>query len=159
MIKLPQNIEYIITDFDGVMTDGCIYIPNNSKDYAKKLNFKDIMAVSIAIKNGYKVGIVSGEDCGAIEYITEKFQLDEVHTNIRNKLEVVKSLIKRNNLNPAKIIYIGDDVNDIETLKFVGYPITVKNAIKSVLDIPKIQITENEGGNGAFREVIDSLIS
>ena len=158
MIKLPKDIEYIITDFDGVMTDGCIYIPNNSYNYAKKLCFKDIMAISIAIKNGYRVGIVSGESCGAIKYVSEKFNLTEVHTNIRNKIEVIKSIIERNNLNPEKIVYIGDDVNDIETLNFIGYPITVKNAIKSVLELPKIQITQNEGGNGAFREVIDALI-
>ena len=64
MIKLPKDIEYIITDFDGIMTDNYIYIPNNSDNYSMRLCFRDIMAVSMAIKNGYKVGIISGD----IEY-------------------------------------------------------------------------------------------
>lgn len=158
MITLPKDIEYIITDFDGVITDGFVYIPNNSKDFIKRVNFKDVMAVSIAIKNGYKVGIISGDSGSVIDYIKEKFNLEEVHTNIRKKAEVFEEIIKRNNLNPQKVVYIGDDVNDIDTLNMVGYPITVNNAVSKVKELPNIQITDNDGGNGAFREVIDALI-
>lgn len=158
MITLPKDIEYIITDFDGVITDGFVYIPNNSKDFIKRVNFKDVMAVSIAIKNGYKVGIISGDSGSVIDYIKEKFNLEEVHTNIRKKAEVFEEIIKRNNLNPQKVVYIGDDVNDIDTLNMVGYPITVNNAVSKVKELPNIQITDSDGGNGAFREVIDALI-
>lgn len=158
MIKLPKDIEYIITDFDGIMTDNFIYIPNNSDNYTMRLSFRDIMAVSMAIKNGYKVGIISGEHSSAIDYVKNKFNLEEVHTNIRKKIDVMNDIIKRHKLNPEKIVYIGDDVNDIETLGFVGYPITVNNAIKQVKEIPNIQITEKNGGDGAFREIIDALV-
>ena len=75
MITLPKDIEYIITDFDGVITDGFVYIPNNSKDFIKRVNFKDVMAVSIAIKNGYKVGIISGDSGSVIDYIKENEEL------------------------------------------------------------------------------------
>ena len=81
-----------------------------------------------------------------------------MHCKIRNKLEKLQEIIARNNLNPQKVVYIGDDVNDIEALSFVGYPITVNNAIQKVKEIPNIQITNNNAGNGAFREVIDSLV-
>lgn len=158
MIKLPKDIEYIITDFDGIMNDNFIYIPNNSDNYTMRLSFRDIMAVSMAIKNGYKVGIISGEHSSAIDYVKNKFNLEEVHTNIRKKIDVMNDIIKRHKLNPEKIVYIGDDVNDIETLGFVGYPITVNNAIKQVKEIPNIQITEKNGGDGAFREIIDALV-
>ena len=158
MIKLPKNIEYIITDFDGIMTDNYIYIPNNSDNYTMRLSFRDIMAVSMAIKNGYKVGIISGEHSSAIDYVKNKFNLEEVHTNIRKKIDVLNDIISRHKLNPEKIIYIGDDINDIDNLKFVGYPITVNNAINQVKEIPNIQITEKNGGEGAFREIIDALV-
>jgi len=158
VIKLPKDIEYIITDFDGVMTDNYIYISNNSNDYTMRLNFRDIMAISIAIKNGYKVGIISGEASAAVDYVKDKFHLEEVHTNIRKKIDVLKDIIKRHSLNPKKIVYIGDDINDIENLNFVGYPITVQNGIKAIKNIPNIQITENNGGNAAFREIIDALV-
>ncbi len=157
MIKLPKDIEYIITDFDGVMTDGCVYVTDNV-ELSKKLNFKDIMGISLAIKAGYKVGIVSGETCGGIDYVAEKFKLEEVHCKIRKKLEVIQGIVERNKLNPEKVVYIGDDVNDLEALNYVGYPITVNNAVEMVKAIPNIQITEKDGGNGAFREIIDALI-
>ena len=140
------------------MTDNFIYIPNNSDNYTMRLSFRDIMAVSMAIKNGYKVGIISGEHSSAIDYVKNKFNLEEVHTNIRKKIDVMNDIITRHKLNPEKIVYIGDDINDIDNLKFVGYPITVNNAIKQVKEIPNIQITEKNGGDGAFREIIDSLV-
>lgn len=158
MIKLSKDIEYIITDFDGVMTDGCAYIADETMQISKKVNFKDIMAISLAIKAGYKVGIISGESCGAIDCIAQKFNLTEVHCKIRKKLDVMKDIIERNNLNPQKVLFVGDDVNDLETLSYVGYPITVNNAVKQVKELPNIQITQADGGNGAFREIIDSLI-
>ena len=157
MIKLPKDLEYIITDFDGVITDNYIYI-SNSNEHTMRLNFRDIMAISIAIKNGYKVGIISGEASAAVDYVKDKFHLEEVHTNIRKKIDVLKDIIKRHNLDPKKIVYIGDDVNDIENLNFVGYPITVQNWIKAIKDIPNIQITETNGGNAAFREIVDAIV-
>ena len=86
MIKLPKDIEYIITDFDGVMTDGSVYI-TDSKEMSKRINFKDIMGIFLSMKNGYKVGIISGESCGAIDYVAENLKLEEVHCKIRKKLE------------------------------------------------------------------------
>ena len=158
MIKLPKDIEYILKDNDGVLTDGFIYIPNNSKDYSTRLNFKDIMGIYLAITNGYHVGIISGESCEAIDYLQDYFSLKEVHTDVRNKKEVLMGIIERNNLNIDKIVYIGDDINDYEILNMVGYPITVKNSIPKLKTIPNIQITENDGGFGAFREIIDALL-
>ena len=158
MIKLPKDIEYIITDNDGVLTDGFIYIPNKDKDYSKRLNFKDIMGIYLAITNGYPVGIISGESCGAINYLQDYFNLEEVHTDLRNKKEVLLGIVKRHNLNLDKIAYIGDDINDYEVLNIVGYPIAVKDSIPKLKTVPNIQITENNGGFGAFREIIDALL-
>ena len=159
MISLPKDIEYIITDFDGVLTDGYIYITENSDNHTKRLNFKDIMAISIAVKNGYKVGIISGEKGSIIDYVANKFNLEEVHQGIRNKIDVLKSIIERLGLERGKLIYIGDDVNDIDCLNYAGYPITVPNAISKVKELNNIQITEHNGGEGAFREVVDSIIT
>jgi YrbI family 3-deoxy-D-manno-octulosonate 8-phosphate phosphatase len=159
MISLPKNIEYIITDFDGVLTDGYIYITENSDKCTKKLNFKDIMAISIAIKNGYKVGIISGEKGSIIDYVANKFNLEEVHQGIRTKIDVLKSILEKLGLDRRNVVYIGDDINDIDCLNYVGFPITVPNAIQKVKELNNIQITENKGGEGAFREIIEALVN
>ena len=156
-IILPRTIKFIITDFDGICTDNCVYIDSNG-NMSRKLNFKDIMGFSLLKKNGYKVGIISGEKNAAIEKIAEVFSIEEVHQRIRIKIDVIKSIIEKYGLNEEELVYIGDDVNDYDTLKYVKYAITVPDAIKKVKEIENIQITETRGGEGAFREVVDAII-
>ena len=71
-IVLPESIKFVITDFDGIVTDNCVYI-NSAGEMTRKLNFKDVMAFSILRKNGYRIGIISGEKNSAIDVIAKKF--------------------------------------------------------------------------------------
>lgn len=156
-LKLPETIKMVITDFDGVVTDNCVYI-NDDFSMSRKLNFKDIMAFSILKKNGYMIGIISGEKNAAIEILAKKFQIEEIHQNIRIKIDVLKNIVEKYNLSKEDFLYIGDDINDIECLNFAKYKITVPHSVQKVKDVEGIQVTENEAGNGAFREVADCLI-
>lgn len=156
MLNLPNTIKMVITDFDGIITDNCVYIDSKG-EMTRKLNFKDVMAFSILKKKGYKIAIISGEENSAIKVLDEKFNLDEVYENIRIKIDVLKSIIDKYNLKSDEYLYIGDDINDIEALEFAQYKITVPDAVKRVKDIPNIQQTTQRGGNGAFREVVDCL--
>ena len=155
MIELPRTIKMIITDFDGIVTDNCVYI-NESGEMSRKINFKDIMGFSILHKNGYKLAIVSGEKNKAIDIISNKFEVEN-YQGIRQKLEIVEQIINKNQLSDEEWVYIGDDINDYDSLCRAKYAITVPNAVKKIKEIPNIQITETIAGNGAFREVADSL--
>lgn len=157
MLKLPETIKMVITDFDGVVTDNCVYI-NDDFSMSRKLNFKDVMAFSILKKNGYKIGIISGEKNSAIEILAKKFEVEEVHQNIRVKIDVLKDIIEKYNLDENEFVYIGDDVNDIECLNFAKYKITVPHAVDKVKTVAGIQVTQSVAGNGAFREVADCLV-
>lgn len=157
MLNLPKTIKMVITDFDGIVTDNCVYIDSKG-EMSRKLNFKDIMAFSLLRKNGFKIGIISGEANSAIEVISKKFNIEEVHQGIRNKLEVLESIISKYNLSEEEYLYIGDDVNDYDSLTKTKYAITVPNAVSKVKSIDNIMITTSCGGDGAFREVVDSLI-
>ncbi len=157
MLKLPETIKMVITDFDGVVTDNCVYI-NDDFSMSRKLNFKDVMAFSILKKNGYKIGIISGEKNSAIEILAKKFEVEEVHQNIRVKIDVLKDIIEKYNLDENEFVYIGDDVNDIECLNFAKYKITVPHAVDKVKAVTGIQVTQSVAGNGAFREVADCLV-
>ena len=156
-LNLPDTIKFVITDFDGIVTDNCVYIDSKG-EMTRKLNFKDVMAFSILRKNGYHIGIVSGEKNSAIEIIAKKFKVEEVHQDIRVKIDVIKSIIERYKLKKDEFVYIGDDINDLEALKFAKYAITVPDAVAPVKAVEGIQITTAHGGNGAFREVVDCLI-
>ena len=77
-LNLPKTIKFVITDFDGIVTDNCVYIAQNG-EMSRKLNFKDVMAFSILRKNNFKIGIISGEKNSAIEIIAKKFEVEEIH--------------------------------------------------------------------------------
>lgn len=155
-LKLPKTIKMVITDFDGIVTDNCVYI-NDDFTMSRKLNFKDVMGFSILKKNGYEIGIISGEGNSAIETMAKKFKIEDIHQNIRIKIDVLKSIIEKYNLSQEEYVYIGDDVNDLECLEYAKYKITVPHAVEKVKTVEGIQITENQAGNGAFREVADCL--
>jgi len=157
MINLPKTIKMIITDFDGVVTDNCVYI-NEDFSMTRKLNFKDIMAFSILKKNGFKIGIISGEKNSAIEILAKKFNVEEVHQNIRVKIDVLKEIVEKYGLSKEEFVYIGDDINDIECLEFAKYKVTVPHSVKKVKAVEGIQVTQSVAGDGAFREVADCLV-
>ena len=156
-IKLPNSIRMVITDFDGIMTDNCVYI-NEDFSMSRKLNFKDIMGLSRLRKNNIEVAIISGEKNSAIEILSKKFNITEIHQNIRIKINVLKSIIEKYNLSQEEYLYIGDDINDLECLEYAKYKISVPHSPKAIKEIKDIQITENVAGDGAFREVADCLI-
>ena len=158
-LKFKDKIKLVITDFDGIFTDGSIYISDNGQNSYKKISYQDIMGVSILIKNNIDFAIISGEKSGAISYLKNKFPKIVVHEGIRDKLTVLKSIINQYNINLDNVVYIGDDINDIECLKFVNNKFTVKNANFKVKKVDNIQIIEkNENGVGAFRQVVDEVI-
>ncbi len=153
-IKLPKSIRMVVTDFDGVITDNCVYI-NEDFSMSRKLNFKDIMGFFLLKRNGIDISIISGEKNSAIETMAQKFQITEIHQNIRIKIDVLKDILKKYNLTQEEYVYIGDDVNDLECLNFAKYKITVPHAVEKVKNVDKIQITQSEAGTAAFREVAD----
>lgn len=157
MIKLPDTIKWVITDFDGVVTDNCVYI-NEDFTMSRKLNFKDIMGFAILKRNGYNIAIISGEKNSAIETMAKKFKIDEIHQDIRVKIDVLKSIVEKYNLTIEDFVYVGDDINDIACLEYAKYKITVPHAVKKVKAVQGIQITDSQGGSGAFREVADCLV-
>ncbi len=156
-LKLPNTIKMIITDFDGVVTDNCVYISDDG-NISRRLNFADVMGFSRLKKNGFDIAIVSGEKNYAIEMLAKKFEIKEVHTNIRKKIDIIKSIVEKYSLKEDEYLYIGDDVNDLESLEYAKHKLTVPHAPRELKELAGIQITENDGGSGAFREVAECLI-
>lgn len=157
-LQIPKTIKMIISDFDGIMTDNCIYVDEDLK-ISRRINFKDIMAVALLRKADYELAFISGEKNPLMDLLSERFDLQEIHQNIRCKIDVLKTIIKKNNLKLDQFIYIGDDINDLECLNFAKVKITVPNSVPVVQKVKNIQITSQEGGNGAFREVADCLLN
>src|SRR3989339_1314222 len=96
--KFNNDIKLIATDFDGVLTDGFVYYSSDSLEELKRVSFKDIMGISLAVKNGYKVAIISGEKNKIIDRIADKFNLEDVHQGIRDKNAILLALCEKYSL-------------------------------------------------------------
>ena len=156
-LELGSSIRLIATDFDGILSDGSLYIDDNMIT-SKKMSYKDLMGIFQAIKNGINIAIISGENSQAVEYIKRKCPNIDVYQGVRIKIDILKELVQKYYLTPDEVVYIGDDVNDIACLEAVKYKVTVPDANWQVKRVRGIQITQNNGGDGAFREVVDSII-
>lgn len=158
MLKLSKNIKMVISDFDGVFTDGSVYF-DEKLNQQKRMNFSDIMGVSILIKKGIKFAIVSGENTNILNYFKEKFGIEDIYGLIRKKGEIVEGILKKYNLKKDEVLYIGDDINDIPAFELVQYRVAPNNANPLIKMMDNMQITDSKGGEGAFREMVDSLVN
>ena len=152
-----HSIKIVVSDFDGIFTDGKLTVYSDGRT-SKVIDYKDIMAIANILKRGIKFAIISGEISSAIDEVQKKFPMIETFQNERKKIEVLKKLLEKYGLSPENAMYLGDDVNDIECLQYVKYPVTVNDAHSSVKEQSGIFITQRCGGNGAFREVTDYLL-
>jgi 3-deoxy-D-manno-octulosonate 8-phosphate phosphatase (KDO 8-P phosphatase) len=153
-----KKIKLLLTDNDGVLTDGGVYY-GESGEILKKFNIRDGMGVE-RLRNfaACDVGIITGELSPSVAKRAEKLKITELHLGIKNKPAVLHEILSRKKLFAEEIAYIGDDVNDIEIMKLVGLSACPANAI-SFAKNQADYICENNGGDGAFRELAEIIIA
>lgn len=151
-----KDIKVFLTDCDGCLTDGGMYYSEKG-DELKKFNTKDGMAFSLLRKAGFKIGVVTGEKADLNRRRFSKLKVDFYCPDCRDKLSAVSDICSQLGLSLDNVLYIGDDLNDLELLKAVGYSCCPSNAqpeVKAVVDY----IATRKGGEGVIREVADLLL-
>lgn len=151
-----QDINTFVFDVDGVLTDGSVLLLENGLQ-ARKMNVKDGLALQMALKNGYKIVIISG---GASEPVIHRLQylgLTEINLGLKDKLKFLEGYTENNNLNWKRILYMGDDLPDIPVLQRVGLPCCPADAAIEVKKISKY-ISPVNGGFGCVRDVIEKVL-
>src|SRR6185437_13687835 len=115
-----SRIKLLLTDCDGVLTDGGVYYGKNGEEL-KKFFIRDGMAVE-RLRNlaGVETGIVTGELSPSVTKRAEKLKITELHLGAKDKPAIVKEILNRLNLQSEEVAFIGDDVNDLEVMKLVG---------------------------------------
>ena len=146
----------IISDIDGVWTDGTFYKGTDGQEF-KKFNINDGVGVAMAKSAGYKIALISGRYSPATEHRAKELRIEDVYNGGLNKIHAYEELKIKYNMIDSEIAYIGDDLIDIPVMEKVGAPIAVANAVKNVKEI-SIHITETPGGYGAFREAVSWII-
>lgn len=155
LVEKAKKIKIFLTDCDGCLTDGGMYYAENG-DEIKKFNTKDGMGISLLHEKGIIVGIITGEDSQMVYRRANKLKIDELHCGVKNKLQVVNDICQKYGCTLENVAYVGDDINDLDTIKAVGMGFSVSNGIASVKNVADY-VTNNYGGNGAIREIIDKF--
>ena len=146
----------ILTDIDGVWTDGGMYYDQTGNEW-KKFHTYDSAGVLFAHQNEIPVGIITGEDTEIVARRAAKLKIDYLFQGVKNKLEVAENLCKELNISLDEIAYIGDDLGDIELLKNVGISATPNSAPEYVKKYSQMVMTKN-GGEGVFREFVEKIL-
>ena len=146
----------ILTDIDGVWTDGGMYYDQTGNEW-KKFHTYDSAGVLFAHQNEIPVGIITGEDTEIVARRAAKLKIDYLFQGVKNKLEVAENLCKELNINLNEVAYIGDDLGDIELLKNVGISATPNSAPEYVKKYSQMVMTKN-GGEGVFREFVEKIL-
>ncbi len=144
-------------DVDGVLTDGGMYYAENG-DELKKFNTRDGQGLALLREAGILTAIVTRERTEIVTRRAAKLGIGEVHQGVVDKLAVVKDLLARHGIAPEDACYIGDDIGDLEVLRFVGLPVAVRDAMRCVRDAARL-VTRTRGGEGAVRELCDLILA
>jgi len=149
-------IRLIILDIDGCMTDGKIIYTENG-DEIKAFNVKDGLAIKSWQRLGHHVAIITGRKSDIVRRRAQELGIEHLYQGIKDKAAKVDELMEKLSIAPREIAAIGDDLNDYGMLEMAGYSFVPANAshyVKSIADT----VLENPGGEGAVREMIESVV-
>lgn len=154
MEKLPK---LIITDIDGVWTDGGMFYSTSGEEL-KKFNTSDSAGVLFCRLLNIPVCIITGENIEVVKKRAEKLKIDYLFMGISDKVKTAEKLITELGIGWEDVAFLGDDINDMELLQKVGIAGVVDNAPKYVKNLATV-LTTKKGGEGAFREFVESILT
>jgi 3-deoxy-D-manno-octulosonate 8-phosphate phosphatase (KDO 8-P phosphatase) len=155
-ISRLKQIRLFATDVDGVLTDAGMYY-SESGDELKKFNTRDGMGIKLLQKAGIITAIVTQERTKLVARRAEKLTIPEVHQGVMDKLSLMREMAARHGFSLDQVAYIGDDVNDLETLKAVGFSAMPADGMPQVAAVVDY-VCSKKGGEGAVREIIEMIL-
>ena len=149
-------VEAFVFDVDGVMTDGGI-IPTAEGDFIRRYNAKDGYALAYAVKLGYKVCIITGGRGRTLENRLRMLGIRRYYIDCMDKIATLRNYLAEEGLDPQHVIYMGDDIPDLECMQAVGIPVCPADAAPEVLEVSRY-VSEFNGGHGAVRDIIEQVL-
>jgi 3-deoxy-D-manno-octulosonate 8-phosphate phosphatase (KDO 8-P phosphatase) len=149
-------IELLVTDIDGVMTDGKIVLDDRGIE-TKNFHVRDGLAISVWHKAGKQTAILSGRNTLAVELRATSLKIRHVLQGYEQKETPLRILIKQLGLSPSQVCYVGDDLPDLPALSMVGLAACPADAAAEVKDAAHL-ITCASGGNGTIREIVEIIL-
>lgn len=150
------RIKAFVFDVDGVLSPSTIPLSESGVP-TRMVNIKDGYALQLAIKHGYRIAIITGADSQAIRVRFEGLGITDIYLKASQKIPILKDWMTRNNLQQEEVVYVGDDIPDIEAMKAVGLAVAPADAADDVKEIAGY-ISPVNGGYGVGRDVVEQVM-
>lgn len=150
------RVEAFVFDVDGVMTDGGI-IPTPDGDFIRRYYAKDGYAMACAIREGYKVCIISGGRGAMLENRLKMLGVTRMYLDCMDKVAAIEEFLRDYDLDRESVIYMGDDIPDLECMRVVGIPVCPADAAMEVIEASRY-VSEYDGGRGAVRDIVEQVM-
>ena len=155
--KTLKDIKLFATDVDGVLTDAGMYYGESGEEL-KKFNTRDGMGIKLLQAEGVITAFITMENTKIVERRGKKLGVPEIFQGATDKVAVLINLSEKHGISYKQMAYMGDDVNDAEALKMVGYAAAPADCVEQVRKIVHY-VCKKKGGEGAVREVIDGILA
>lgn len=156
VLKYFKQITTFVFDVDGVLTDGTLIVLKDGLQ-ARQMHVNDGFGLQMAVKNGYRVLIISGGYSEEVKNRLEKLGIENVQMGIENKNQFLSLYLEENKLKWEEILYMGDDLPDLPLMKQVGLSCCPNDAMNEIKAVVKY-ISPIKGGWGCVRDVIEKVL-
>jgi len=151
-----QPIELILSDVDGVLTDGRIVLDNQGVE-SKQFSVRDGMGVRLWQKAGYRFGVITARHSRVVQLRAKELDIEILHQGSTDKLTAMRQILDELHLAPEQVCYIGDDWPDLSVVRAAGLGVAVADACEELREAADF-VTRTVGGSGAVRELIEWVL-
>src|SRR5262245_29522432 len=151
-----RRVELILSDVDGVLTDGSIWYDNQGVEL-KGFHIRDGLGIKLWQRAGFRFGVLTARTSHIVKLRAGELGIDIVRQGFEDKLPTAEEIIRDCKFRPEQVCYIGDDLTDLPVIRRVGQGAAVADAAVEVR-AAAAYVTQLSGGRGAVRELIESIL-
>jgi YrbI family 3-deoxy-D-manno-octulosonate 8-phosphate phosphatase len=151
-----QPIELLLSDVDGVLTDGSLAFDNQGIE-TKTFHVRDGLGIKLWRRAGFRFGVVTSRNSHIVKTRAAELSFDVLRQGVEEKIVAVQQVLDDLKISPEQAAYIGDDLPDLPVMRYVGLPVAVADASAEVKAVAAL-VTKLPGGRGAVREAIETIL-
>ncbi|MDH3405040.1 MAG: HAD hydrolase family protein [Acidobacteriota bacterium] len=150
------DVEWILCDVDGVLTDGGLYYDRRGHAMLR-FDVRDGLGLELARRAGLKTGVLSGRAAAALDHRASELGFDAVMSGVRDKLAALEQFLEERGVSARQVAFVGDDLPDLVALARCGLTFAPANAAPEVRTVVH-RVLEARGGAGAVREMVEAIL-
>jgi 3-deoxy-D-manno-octulosonate 8-phosphate phosphatase (KDO 8-P phosphatase) len=151
-----KHIKAFVLDVDGVMTNGMLMV-TESGEFLRQFNIKDGYALQLAVKRGFKIAVVSGARSKGVEHHLRGLGITAIYLGLDSKTAAYNEFIDKNELSPNEVLFMGDDIPDLELMKMAGLAVCPADAVEEIKEVAHY-ISPKNGGDSCVRDIIEKVL-